>query len=579
MVCYRNNILFFCFLFTLFSLPLTKGLNAQSSLNYRWYVNANGGISQMYGDIQQSNSPIGKLSDETTFGFGARLGKYLGPVFSIHLQYYDSDFKGYDTDSDQESSTDLMEYQLGTTVNFSNLFFSKKERIVSVYGTFGVGAAFFRSEFRKISNGEILNQYGYEDDPSLSKKKKESGLAFPIGAGIDFKLADRLYMNLESVIRFNNTDKLDAKVAGTDNDAYYYTSLGISYNFFGKKSKQLIESPPELADPFANETVDLLYDIPKNLKSNDAFVLKSIIHKGKINGPGRLIQILPIGLEVLDTLIAGARTQCINYTLYLNWDELPADSVFEVSYRVKPDKIYGSLPMVSNLYLQRTGKEYKFRTYLSIEQVEEEIILPEPVVEVVKKDTVFEKPDIEYRVQITAGYKSKIPIETLAARFKLNVEFREDCITNWCHYSVGSFETYEQAREYKNLLMSEHGARDAFIVAFYKGKRMNQLSELKEIEAPAHPIKTVYKEGGYCYRVQILAILNKSVDPESLREMHKIEEEVNEEVYHNWRKYTVGKCASIGEAKLLLNKIKDKGITDAFIVIYKNGERVLSTNQ
>jgi DUF438 domain-containing protein len=108
---------------------------------------------------------------------------------------------------------------------------------------------------------------------------------------------------------------------------------------------------------------------------------------------------------------------------------------------------------------------------------------------------------------------------------------------------------------------------------------MNQLSELKEIEAPAHPIKTVYKEGGYCYRVQILAILNKSVDPESLREMHKIEEEVNEEVYHNWRKYTVGKCASIGEAKLLLNKIKDKGITDAFIVIYKNGERVLSTNQ
>ena len=531
----------------------------------------------MYGDIEQSNNPIGKLSDETTFGFGAKLGKYAGPVFSFHFQYYNSALKGFDESADREFSTDLMEYQLGTNINLINLFFGSKERTINLYGTVGIGGIFFRSESQTISTGELLNGYGYTYDPEKTKASKESGFAFPLGAGIDFKLSDRWYVNLESVMHFTNSEILDARVAGPNNDAYYYTSLGISYNFFGKKSKEIIEAPPEIVvDPFAGEIVDLGYNLPKNIKSNEEFVLKSTIHKGKIDGPGRLIQILPIGLTVLDTVIAGAKTEFINYTLYLNWDELPADSVFEVSYRVKPDKIYGLLPMVSNLYLQRTGKEYKFKGNLLIEQAEEEIPPQEPVVEVIKKDTVTPERGIEYRVQVSAGYKSKIPIETLAAKYKLSVEFKEDCLGNWCHYSVGSFDTYEQAREYRNTLMSENGARDAFIVAFYNGKRLNELSEIKEIAATTQPIKTVYKEEGYCYRVQILAMLNKSVDPESLREMHNIEEEVNEEVYHNWRKYTVGNCTSIGEAKLLLNKLKGKGMPDSFIATYKNGERVLT---
>ncbi len=431
-----------------------------------------------------------------------------------------------------------------------------------------------------------------------------------------------------------------------------------SSNKSGKKSKKsdVSKASTEIAaDPYANENINLLTYIPQNIKSNAVFILKNIVYKGKIKGPGRLVQILPNGLDVLDTLIAGAKTKFANSALYLNWDELPADSVFEVSYRVRPVEIYGSFQMVSNLYLELTGKEYKFRTSLEIEPAEEEIAVNKPAIEDVtvekEKEIVIMKPpvqivkvteeiaaekpaaeiqavekpaykepaieepivkepivkepaiektvvektavqkpaigvvktdyeiapnDVEYRVQIRAAYKAKIPIETLAKKFNLSVEFKEDCISNWCYYSVGSFDTYAQAKEYRNTLMNEHAIRDAFIVAFYKGRRLNELSELKEIAAVQQPIKTVYKEGGYCYRVQILALMNKTVNPESLKEMHKIDEEVNEEVYHNWRKYTVGKCTSIGEAKLLLVKMKEKGITDAFISIYKDGERVLT---
>jgi hypothetical protein len=572
----RSYILFSVILSLLFFLT-GKDSAAQSSLNYKWYLNANGGISQLYGDIQQSNNPIGKLSDETEFGFGARLGKYIGPIFSLHLQFYNSTLKGNDIDADRMFNAQLMEYQLGTTINFTNLFFGNKERTVNIYGTTGVGAIFYRSESFVTSTGELLNAYGYHEDADRSEASREMSLSIPAGLGFDFKLADRWYLNLESVMRFTNSDELDARVTGSNYDVCYYTSLGISFNFFGKKAKKIIETPPEIAvDPFADEIIEVIYYFPKSIKSNEEFVLKSTVHKGKINGPGRLIQVLPIGLNVLDTLIAGAKTEVLNYTVYLNWDELPADSVIEISYRVKPDKIYGLFPMVSNLYLQATGKEYKFRTNMAIEQVEEIVTPEEPVVEAVIKDTLVATYDIEYRVQVTAGYKVKIPLETLASKYNLTVDFKEDCLGNWCHYSVGSFQTYDRAKEYRNILIRNNGAKDAFIVAFYKGQRLNALSELKDIAPTTHPIKTVYKEEGYCYRVQILAMLNKSIDPETLREMHNIEEEVNEETYHNWRKYTVGKCTSFSEAKILLKKLKDQGITDSFIATYKNGERVLS---
>lgn len=549
---------------------------AQSSLSYRWYINANGGISQAYGDIQSANNPFEKLSEESTFGYGARLGKYIGPVFSIHFQFYNSQLKGIDPGSDRSSSADLMEYQLGTTINLSNLFFKNKERLFSIYGTGGIGLIFFRSELFKTSTGEILYDYGYKGTLDRTMDKKESAFAFPVGMGLDCKLSPRWFINLESVLRFTNTDKLDARFAGANNDAYFYTSLGVSYNFFAKKAKEPIDLPVEIiADPYANERIDVIHDIPQGVKSTDTFVIKSTIHKGKIDGPGRLIQVLPIGLNVLDTAIAGAKTEFINYSLYLNWDELPADSVFEVSYRVKPDKIYGSLPMVSNLYLQKTGKEFKFRTSISIERVEEPIVVQEPK-EVVKKDTLVPVKVVEYRVQLTVAYKSKIPQETLSKQFNLKTEFKEDCIGNWCYYSVGSLDTYDQAKAYRDYLINEHNATGAFIVAFYNGKRLNKLSELKEIQATPQPVKTVYKEEGYCYRVQILAMLNKSVDPESLRQKHKIEEEVNEEVYTNWRKYTVGKCTTFSEAKALMTKLRAQGLSDTFIVTYKNGERVLT---
>jgi N-acetylmuramoyl-L-alanine amidase len=39
-------------------------------------------------------------------------------------------------------------------------------------------------------------------------------------------------------------------------------------------------------------------------------------------------------------------------------------------------------------------------------------------------------------------------------------------------------------------------------------------------------------------------------------------------------KYTVGDEPSLNGAQLILKQVKDKGVKDAFIVIFRNGERV-----
>lgn len=546
----------------------------QSSMSYQWYLNANGGISQLYGDVQNENNHFSKLSNETGFGYGARLGKYIGPVFSVHLQFLKAEFVGQKDKDDLKFSSDLMEYQLGTTVNLINLFFKNKERRVNLYATTGVGAIFFRSEARRL-NGNLVSDYGYTKDVARDKTTRKISYVIPVGAGLDIKLANRWYLNLESVLRFTFTDKLDAVESGSHNDAYYYTSMGISFNMGKKKAKEIFADKPEtveiIEDPFANENVNLIYNIPRNLKSLDEFEMRCEIHKGKIDGAAELTQILPIGFEVLDTVIGGVKVEFKNYTLRLNWDELPKDSIFQISYKVKLDKIYGKLPLTSLLYINKTNKDYRFKTNVTIERYEPELVVTEP--EPIEEEEVL-PPAVEFRVQVRAAYKAKIPLQRLANKYSLREEIKEDYIGNWYKYSIGSFDNFDEAKEYRKAIIGEHGVRDAFIVAFFEGKRLNDLSDLKDVAPDAYPFKTKYKENGPCYRVQILALMKKSITPAAIKEIYNIEEEVNEEVYHNWRKYTVGKCTSKEKAKILRQKLADKGIIDAFIVIYMNGERV-----
>ena len=558
---------------------LDMPVKGQSSMSHKWYFNVNGGMSQLFGDIQDESNHISKMKGESDIGFGGRLGYYASPIFGIHAQFLKSNFHGAKSKSDLEFESDLAEYQLGTTINLSNLIFGKKvDRTVSIYATTGFGMIFFRSQLMRQSTGNLIEYFGYNE--LGEKTSRESAIVIPMGAGLDFRLGENWYVNLESVLRLSNTDKLDAHESGPKKDAYFYTSLGVSYNFGKKKRKEIVVPPIEYVeetsvDSLLDTKVDLVYYIPKDVTSYDTFNLKFEIYKGALDGKAELTQVLPIGFNVLDTNIANTRVEFNNYMLSMSWDEMPEDSVFTISYRVALDRIYGNLPLTTILYIDRTGKEYKFKTNVWIERVrpQEEEVVEEPVVE---EEIVEAGPEVEFRVQVRAAYKAKIPLQRLANKYHLRDEIKEDYIGNWYKYSVGSFETMEEAKEYRAGIMKDHGVRDAFIVVFVNGVRLNSLSELKDAPATGSTTteNTTYNEQGTIYRIQILALNKSRVTVDALGDIYDIEEPINEEIYESWNKYTVGKFTTVSEANQLKQKMIDKGIVDAFIVVYKNGARI-----
>jgi len=103
--------------------------------------------------------------------------------------------------------------------------------------------------------------------------------------------------------------------------------------------------------------------------------------------------------------------------LSLFWDEIPADTAFDITYRVKLDKIFGSLPMTSILYFDETGEEHKFKTDIFIKRK----IIAEPIaVENGKpSDTEMQSPSekVEFRIQLRASYKLRLSTDSLETMF------------------------------------------------------------------------------------------------------------------------------------------------------------------
>jgi hypothetical protein len=572
-----------CFIAAI-SVATVSYVRAQSSLTYSWYLGIHGGISQLHGDIQTYDNPFKKLKHETGFGGGIKVGKYINSLFSAYLQVEGAGMKGRKRDT--EFKSDLREARLALTLNLTNLFFRKKERTINFYGTAGAGIVFFRSQVSQISTGIILHDYGYIGTINREKVNREMTYYIPVGGGFDIRMSPQWYLNLESIAGIFMTDLMDATKKGTFEDAYNFTSLGLTYYFHERNKGRIpqsrpLEKKPEIAaETYANEYVNVTHQFPTGIKSLDEFVLVTEVHKGKIDGAGSLTQVLPVGFNVLDTAISGAKAEFNMYTLRLVWDQLPADSVFKVSYRVKIDKISGTLPLASILYLKKTDKEYRFRTNVNILPKEEPVVIvepkPEPAPEPRKEDTIPSVATIEYRLQIAASYKARIPLRELEKKITPQEEIREDFQNNWYTYTLGSFETYKDAKDYINTRTTQHGLKEGYVVVFYEGKKLKSLGDLNQYLPKEIAGKPVVKKDVICYRVQIMAVSGGRVDPMSLKQKYKLEEDVNEEIYNNWHKYTVGPCSPISETTHLLEKVKSRGVAGAFMVTYKNGERVIN---
>ncbi|HEY4798167.1 MAG TPA: hypothetical protein VII99_03720, partial [Bacteroidia bacterium] len=199
-----------------------------------------------------------------------------------------------------------------------------------------------------------------------------------------------------------------------------------------------------------------------------------------------------------------------------------------------------------------------------------------------------------YKIQIGA-FKNPIPQDLFKG---LKPIMAETTPQGYKRYTAGIFQKFTAANQAKTQV-NNLGYRDAFIVAFYNGKRislneaMNKAKESGENvdlstassvvattttttqpvvnpetnTATATDVKNV---GGLFYAIQI-GVFSKPVSSTQLYNISPLNSESTEK---GLIRYTTGRFTSEANAVKARNNIAGKGIADAFIVAYHNGKRI-----
>jgi hypothetical protein len=156
-----------------------------------------------------------------------------------------------------------------------------------------------------------------------------------------------------------------------------------------------------------------------------------------------------------------------------NYFETKENNIRETEY-----DYYGTNPVeppkvdaldITPIVAVSTYKEEPTEVIVVTEEPLESIIIEEEVVTLLNT--------LEYRVQISAKYNRELSIQNLGVKFNIPTnQIKENNYNGFYIYTVGSFTTYEQAREKRNQLR-HNGIGDAFVVAFKDGHRLNKLPQ------------------------------------------------------------------------------------------------------
>ncbi|MGE0561981.1 MAG: hypothetical protein AB7O47_09210 [Flavobacteriales bacterium] len=231
-----------------------------------------------------------------------------------------------------------------------------------------------------------------------------------------------------------------------------------------------------------------------------------------------------------------------------------------------------------------------------------------------KKIPVAKLPEgLVFKVQIGA-FRNPIPQDHFVGFAPISAEDAGNGITR---YTAGLFNTFNMANEAKNSIRTI-GYPDAFVVAFYNGKRINinearamagggtvaeNNSQLivnssqpanntdatntntnntsttsKELPAPKTNVELVEdgistdvnKIKGVFFTVQV-GVYSRPITAEQLNNLSPLN---SERTSNGLIRYTSGVYPTINEANSAKARIVDLGITDAFVIAYANGNRI-----
>jgi len=248
-----------------------------------WSIGVNGGVLAPVVAIGGSND-FNKW--DVNLGYGLNIRKQLGHSFALELAGVrgkvsgSNDFSttGAGTSTVREFETELQyAVDLRGVVNLGSIDFLRRENSVGFFLTAGAGYLAYSPKMT-LSNGTVIDNKGNYTGPvgdTHEPKDYIKGFYIPVGAGVKFKVSERVNFNLGYTMNFVDADNFDGVYAkGTTKDKFSYGYAGLEFSLGSSAKPSLEWSNPlatmydELKDPTLRQEVEALKNRVSNVEKS-----------------------------------------------------------------------------------------------------------------------------------------------------------------------------------------------------------------------------------------------------------------------------------------------------------------------
>jgi OmpA-OmpF porin, OOP family len=234
-----------------------------------WSIGVHGGVLMPVVAIGGSND-FNKW--DANLGYGLNIRKQLGHSFGLELNGTRGKLSGNNEGISNPAVKDFetqLQYavDLRGVVNVGSIDFLRRENAVGFFLTAGAGYMAYAPKIT-LANGSQIDWKGKATGPADDKhdaKDYVKGFYIPVGAGVKFKVSERVNFNLGYTMNFVDADNLDGVYAkGQTKDKFSYGYAGLEFSLGSSAKPSLEWTNPlatmydELKDPTLRQEVEAL---------------------------------------------------------------------------------------------------------------------------------------------------------------------------------------------------------------------------------------------------------------------------------------------------------------------------------
>jgi len=247
-----------------------------------WSIGVNAGVLAPVVAIGGSND-FNKW--DVNLGYGLNIRKQLGHSFALELAGVRGKVSGSNDAALSGAGSNAREFEtqlqyavdLRGVVNLGSIDFLRRENSVSFFLTGGAGYLAYAPKVT-AGNGTVTDWKGKATGPAGDKhdaKDYVKGFYIPVGAGVKFKVSERVNFNLGYTMNFVDADNFDGVYAkGTTKDKFSYGYAGLEFSLGSSAKPSLEWSNPlatmydELKDPSLRQEVEALKNRVSNVEKS-----------------------------------------------------------------------------------------------------------------------------------------------------------------------------------------------------------------------------------------------------------------------------------------------------------------------